>query len=389
MRIALCTDLYAPQVSGVADSVAGLAATLRAHGHAVRIYAPGDTATNDGAQADTRRFPAWDLPGSSGGLSLVLPLGLEHDLRAFRPDIIHSHTFSTIGFAAARAARRLGVPLVGTDHTFPADYLHYLKLDNRLCRHGAKALAARYYNRCAEVTAPSDSLLAELRDHGFVRPHRVISNPINTTLFQPLADKAALKHKHGLSRPAVLLFGRVAVEKDLTTALAAFARVADSADLVVVGDGPARPAFEAAVADRGLTTRLHMKGVRRGAELVEMINACDAFLISSRSETQSMTTLQSMACGLPVVAVEAGGLPEYVRHGETGLLFPPGDDAAAAAALSSLLGDPGLAAQLGERGRRSIAAYTPDAIAEAFLSLYRSVGPAADAPFPLADGHPC
>ena len=173
MRIALATDIYLPQISGVADSVDLLARTLLGRGHAVRIYAP----ELPGAEPDpiVLRRPAWALPGSGGGLALVAPFGVLGDLRRFGPDIIHTHSSSTIGLAAMVAARRLGRPLVGTDHTFPADYLHYVGLDYAPVRFAARKAAALYYNRCAYVTTPSRSLLSELEEHGLRRPAAVVS----------------------------------------------------------------------------------------------------------------------------------------------------------------------------------------------------------------------
>src|ERR1051325_1661067 len=117
MRIAIATDIYLPQLSGIADSIDSLANELRKAGHAVRLYAPRVGAADD--LFDVRRLPAWSLPGSAGGVQLVLPFGIVPDMRAFRADVIHVHMFGAVGWAGVYAGRRLGVPVVGTDHTFP------------------------------------------------------------------------------------------------------------------------------------------------------------------------------------------------------------------------------------------------------------------------------
>jgi len=373
MRIALVTDVYAPQVSGIADSVASLASQLRLQGHQVRVYAPGKKAAGD---IDVYRLPAWDVPGTAGGMSLVWSLGVFHDMAKFAPDVVHSHSFSTLGMAGLIAAWLLRVPMVGTDHTFPADYLHYLNMDKPLWRRTVRLFAAWYYNRCRAVTAPSDSMLAELRGHGLFRPHRVVSNPIVSDIFRPLSNRNALKQRHAIPPQAVLLFGRVALEKNLDVALSAFAHLARRRDvsLVVVGDGPAADMFRAAVAANGLSQRVIWKGLRRGVDLAEIINACDVYLITSHSETQSMTTLQAMACGVPVVAVRAGGLPEYVANGQTGLLVEPDDVPALAGALETILSSPDLAQKLALAARAKVAQYAPEIIAKTFFTLYRSAG---------------
>jgi glycosyltransferase involved in cell wall biosynthesis len=373
MRIALATDIYLPQISGVADSVDLLARTLLGRGHAVRIYAP----ELPGAAPDpiVRRLPAWVLPGSGGGLALVAPFGVLGDLRRFGPDIVHTHSFSTIGLAAMVAARRLGRPLVGTDHTFPADYLHYVGLDYAPVRFAARKAAALYYNRCAYVTTPSRSLLSELEDHGLCRPAAVVSNHIPAQIFRPLPQRAALRARLGLRRPTLLLFGRIAVEKNLDFALEVFARVCQTMDLdlVVVGDGPYRAGFEARLRARGLAAQVRMFGVLRGAPLVEAINACDVFLTTSQSETQSMTMLQAMACGLPVVAARAGGLVEYVEDGRSGFLVDPEDPQAFVPPILALLHDPDLRARMSRAALASTAAFDPETITARFEEIYRGL----------------
>jgi 1,2-diacylglycerol 3-alpha-glucosyltransferase len=373
MRIAVATDIYLPQLSGVADSIDLLARTLLARGHTVQIYAPDVP----GATPDARvlRRPAWSVPGSGGGLMLVSPFGLPAGLRRFRPDIVHAHTFSTVGLAAAAAARRLRIPLVGTDHTFPADYLHYLRLDYRPFRNTVRRLSALYYNRCAFVTGPSRSILTELRAYGLSRPSGVISNPIPGDLFHPLDGRAELRARLGLRGRAILIFGRIAVEKNLGLALDVVARVAaeTEAELVVIGDGPYRSAFEARAAALGLGDRTRMLGVLRGAPLVEAINACDAFLTTSLSETQSMAMLQAMACALPVVAVEAGGLGEYVHDGISGFLVDPADPRGLARRLLELLGDAERARAMGRAAAQTARRFDPGAITARFEKVYASV----------------
>ncbi len=373
MRIALATDIYLPQISGVADSVDLLARTLLGRGHAVRIYAP----ELPGAEPDpiVLRRPAWALPGSGGGLALVAPFGVLRDLRRFGPDIVHTHSCSTIGLAAMVAARRLGRPLVGTDHTFPADYLHYVGLDYAPVRFAARKAAALYYNRCAYVTTPSRSLLSELEEHGLCRPAAVVSNHIPAQIFRPLPQRAELKARLGLRRPTLLLFGRIAVEKNLDFALDVFARVcgAMDLDLAVVGDGPYRAGFESRVRAHDLAARVRMFGVLRGAPLVEAINACDVFLTTSWSETQSMTMVQAMACGLPVVAARAGGLVEYVEDGRTGFLVDPEDPQSFVPPILALFHDPDLRARMSRAALASTAAFDPETITARFEEIYRGL----------------
>lgn len=371
MRIAICTDQYLPLLSGVADSIATLKDELKKRGHEVRIYAPATPGYV--RDPDILRIRQIAIPGSAQALMIAIPLGILKDLRAFKPDIIHTHSTGIIGLRGALAARKLKVPLVGTSHTLPAYYLHYFKLDNALGRYLIRSYTAAYFDFCTIVSAPSSMMIDELKAYGMRKPARTISNQIRTDLFVPFADKHDWKRAHAILPKAVLLFGRIAKEKNVEEALDVFeevVRLSAETQLVVVGDGPYRPQFQASVRKRALSENVKDLGARHGEDLVQIINACDVFLITSESETQSMTTLQAMACGLPVVAVRAGALPEYVRNGDNGFVCEPQDIKTLAQRIRDLLSDPALAHRLGEEGHKTALRYSPSTIVAAFERMY-------------------
>lgn len=370
MKVAISTDQYLPLLSGLVDSVETLAQELRRQGHQARIYAPD----MPGAAPDTNvyRFPAWAIPGSKGGAFFSLPLGAMRDIRAFKPDVIHTHLFGGAGLFAWYAARHLRVPLVGTDHTFPADYLYGLNFPP--FPYLARKYAAWFYGRCDFVTTPSERMLEELRVYGMKRPAKLISNPIPHS-FRPLPHKSELKKKFSIGGHAILVFGRIAAEKNLHAALDVFAEVASNSDshLVFLGDGPARDELEHRVRNQSHAERIHFLGALRGEPLVEAINACDVLLITSTSENQPMTLLQAQACGLPAVVAQAGGLPEYVWDDVSGYVVPPSETKIFADRLLKLLQDPLLIKNFGEAGRGSVAQYSPEQVARRFLDVYESL----------------
>ena len=369
MRIAICTDQYLPLLSGLVDSVDTLATELRRQGHEVRIYTTG----MKGAATDecVFRFPTWYVPGSGNSISVSFPFGAMRNIRVFKPDVIHAHLFGSAGLFAWYAARRLGVPFVGTDHTFPADYLHYIKLDFPPFPYLARAYAAWFYGRCDLVTTPSERLLKELRMYGLRVSTRLISNPIPHE-FRPLPNKADLKKKFCIDGQAVAIFGRIAQEKNLDAALDVFVDIAprSNAELIFIGDGPYRAQLEHRVRNQAFSERVRFLGTLRGALLVEAINACDLLLITSTSENQPMTLLQAMACELPVVAANAGGLPEYIWNDVSGYVVLPGDTKGFADRILSVLNDPRRAADFGAAAKESVAPYAPEAIAGQFLEVY-------------------
>jgi len=370
MKIAFCTDFYFPQLSGVADSIGITSRQLKKQGHSVRIYTPRVGGVS--AQADVAYFPARVFPGTQGNFMITLPFGVMDDMRVFNPEVIHTHTSSPVGMFALYAHHKLHVPLIGTEHSMLAAYLPYVKLDYALFRFLARKYESWFFNHCTYVTAPGGSILDELKAHGMKAPAGVISNPIPTDLFRPLANRPNLKQKWGVGKPTILLFGRIAVEKNLDFALGVIADVRRQCDagVVVIGEGPYRKTLEQKVKEKGLEGRVQFMGILRGEELVEAINTADLYLITSASDTQSLTTLQAMACGLPVVGANAGGLPEYIQDGVTGFVVDLSERAAFTEHVVRLLQDPKLAVTFGATGRESVMKFSPEAIAKKFEVVY-------------------
>jgi len=215
-------------------------------------------------------------------------------------------------------------------------------------------------------------MINELRAYSMHMPAEVISNSINLNLFRPLKNRLALKKKYDIRKKAVLIFGRIAVEKNLDFALDIFADVLQQADaeLIVVGEGPYKYTLEQKVREKRITQAVHFFGLLRDESLVEAMNAADVYLITSTSETQSMTTIQAMACGLPVVGANAGGLPEYIQDNKTGFIVNPGKKLVFVKKIIHLLTDENLAQKFGDAGRHSVMAFSPEQITKKFEIIY-------------------
>ncbi|MBI2023872.1 glycosyltransferase [Candidatus Giovannonibacteria bacterium] len=364
MKIAICTDIYLPQLSGVADSIYILSGNLKKNGHEVRIYAPN--LKNAEKDPDIFRVPSFSVPGSQNSLLFAFPFGMEKDLELFTPDILHIHTFSTIGIKAVKIAKKLNKPILGTDHTFPADFLPYIKMDFNFLRTYVKKIASKHYNNAELVTAPSQSMLDELIEFGLTKPTRVISNAIDSNFFRPPDNKNE-------TGKTIIVFGRLAPEKNLNTAMDAYLEIIKShpdAKLVFIGEGPYRKELEKKIKQLGLENKIKLLGALQGDRLVKAVNSGDILLITSTSDTQSMTTLQAMACELPVVAARAGGLPEYVENDVTGFLVEPKNIAGFAQKIVLLLENPNLRKKLGEEGRKKVLQYSPENITKKFEEAY-------------------
>ncbi len=360
MKIAMFSDSFYPELGGIQDSILSLARELGARGHTVRCYAPRPiprdfeiaglpVAEIDlGPNVRIERVHSFPVKSPTKQSRLVFPTGtLTASLKLFAPDIIHTHTFFGLGLEARLAARRLKIPLVGTNHWAIAAFDNYFPHFEKSFQKYALKFVSWYYNACAVVTAPSESVFTEMVKNNFDRPYEVISNPIDTAVFQPVdaAQKNILKQRLGLSQQTLVYAGRLAVEKKIDVVIRALALVKKSFPevmLAIAGHGSDRARLEALVIELDVSHNVKFFGTLDKSHLAELYQASDIFTIASCSETQSMVLLQAAATGLPAVGVRSRGLAEYIRP-ESGLLAEPDDATEFAAHCTKLLQDQSLA----------------------------------------------
>jgi glycogen synthase len=152
---------------------------------------------------------------------------------------------------------------------------------------------------------------------------------------------------------------------------------AAGAQLLVVGDGPDRPALARRVQRFG--SRVHFTGFVPHVQVPAVLRHVDMFVLPSLYEDLSSALIEAMAAGLPVVATRVGGTADLVHDGVNGLLVAPRDPAALAAAISRVLADPAAAARLAAAARRTADAYAWPGLARKVLQVYRRVtGPGHD-----------
>ena len=197
------------------------------------------------------------------------------------------------------------------------------------------------------------------RQKGYSGPSAVVPNAVDCTLFQPRppAEKAALRAELGLGRPSDFVagyVGRLVPEKGLADALHALALLPEAFRLVLVGDGPFRPALEDLARSLSLAGRVQLTGPVPLPALPGYMNALDCLVLPSRTtatwkEQFGRVLIEAGACGLPVVGSDSGAIPEVI--GGAGLTFPEGGSAALAACLQSLNDDPEQRAQYGRVGQ--------------------------------------
>jgi glycosyltransferase involved in cell wall biosynthesis len=288
-------------------------------------------------------------------------------IRRERVNLVHAHLF-TMNLNACVAARLARVPFIATYHGLGDLQGARRRLVNRVIGR----LASR-------VVAVSDFLRGELVNACGVAASRVVTIHNGIALDQFLSDngpqRRAIREELGVADAWVVgAVGGLRAVKGHLFLVEAVARLAESAPdacLLLVGEGPLRGQLEARAADLGIAGRVRFMGFRD--DVPRILAALDCFALPSLSEGLSVATIEAMAAGLPVVVTASGGPSDLVRHGETGLMVPPGDASALSAAIAAIRGDPDLARRLGAAARRKAEAFDVRSMLQKYERLYREV----------------
>ncbi|MCW3043390.1 MAG: glycosyltransferase [Actinobacteria bacterium] len=302
-------------------------------------------------------------------------------MRASRPDVVHTHT-TTAGGLGRIAARRAKVPV--TVHTFHGHVLSgYLSgPQTRALTAAERALAKRTDALVSVSTRVRDELLAL----GIGRPEQWRVVPLGLELGELLggpAERSASRAALGLppEAPLVGIVGRLAAIKDHGTFLAMAARLAAArtdVSFVVAGDGSLRGSLEAE-AKSLLGNRIRFLGW--ATDLPVLYGALDVVVLTSRNEGTPVALIEAGAAGRPVVATDVGGVAEVVRDGASGFVVPPGDAAALAARVGTLLDDPEAARAMGLAGREWVRArFGSERLVDDLTALYGELTDARGAP---------
>ena len=346
MHIAFFTNYYHPVVNGVVRSVASFRETLMKQGHNVFVFAQSDGSYKD-SEPFIFRYPSLLLP--LGEISAALPVSpfVDQLLPALKLDVIHTHHPILLGQTAARKAAELGLPLVFTFHTKYWDYTHYVPFPQEVIQEFLKNAVHKwlkdFMQKCQHIIIPSESLKDFLvKEYGLDAHYTVIPTGTNLEPFLS-ADGDLIRKEQGWQDETVLIsVGRLAPEKNWETLLRAFAIVYPKhADLrlVLIGDGPSRESLQSLADQLGVAERMTFLGSIPFGEVPSYLKAADLFSFASVTETQGLVTIEAMAAGLPVVAVDGSGTRDIVEHGKQGYLVENDADALAKG-LDELLSDP-------------------------------------------------
>ncbi len=333
MKIAIFTETYLPYINGVVTHVKALKDGLEKLGNQVLIVTADVDAKHHYTKEGILHCPAKYSKKFYGyGLAAPLSSNRLRLLREFDPDVIHIHQEFGIGFSGMIAARKLNKPLVYTLHTMYDDYLYYvaprpfIPLMKRISHRYAHFLATK----SAALTGPSKKVEEFFRECGIDKDVNVVPNPVELDMFDPEKVSAEQKHafreKFGIAEDEMLacFCGRLGKEKSVDVLLNYWAetyRPEDNMKLFIIGEGPAKDDLMDQANSLNIKDSVVFAGKVMHPDLPPYYACCDCYVTASLSDTNSISMLEGMAMGLPVLQLYDELNKDQVVEGVNGFVF--------------------------------------------------------------------
>jgi len=354
MKILIASDLHYPTINGVATFSRNLARGLADRGHEVLVIAPSQAGKRckevDGnhviIRTDSVPFPFYQ----NFRISLNPGREIKKIINDFDPDVIHIQMLLGIGQATMKYGNKYGIPIVSTNHAMPENLMDNLRLlapVSRPINYMLKTYGARFHSKADFITMPTQSAIEMFGTEKITAPMGAVSNGIDLSRFKPGKGSKDLYERFGLpaDQPIITYIGRVDAEKHLPVLMRAFVRVKSimpHAHLLIVGDGTDRTNLENLAHEVGVRRDVTFTGRVSDEDLRALHQVGSVYCMPSPAELQSIATLEAMASGMPIVAVDAGALRELCQNERNGYLTEQDDDEAIAEGILRILQDNGL-----------------------------------------------
>jgi glycosyltransferase involved in cell wall biosynthesis len=364
MKILLVSESYWPNADGGALFERRLALGLIGRGNEVVVWAPATGfkgyLEQDGPYTIHRERAVTFFANTKYKVSFWPFWHARKLLLEVKPDVVHVHNMYLLGFATIFWAKRLGIPVVSTNHFMAENATMNLKWLNggigKPLFDFANKVAWKEIiwalNKADYVTTPTPTALDIIVSRGLKPPSEAISNGIDLGEFKPGLDTSELVKQYGVrvDVPVVLYVGRLDGEKRVDLIVRAFAEVLKKqpAQLVLAGYGKWMDSLKKLAVELGVEKDVVFTGYLDEALKPGLYNACSVFVIASPAELQSIVTLEAMATAKPVIAVDIAALSELCHDGENGFLFPADDFMALSSKVETIISDPALAKKFGD-----------------------------------------
>ena len=381
MRILMISDVYFPRINGVSTSIQTFRRGLHAAGHETILIAPEYPGAAPDTEPDILRVPSRGVPRDPEDRAMKLGAirALRPQLEKLEPDLVHIQTPFIAHYQGTALARALRVPVIETYHTYFEEYLHhYVPLMPRaVMRFVARRFTVSQCNVLDSLVVPSRAMEQALLDYGVQCPMHIIPTGMEMDRFAS-GDGQRFRAQLGIApgQPVLVHVGRIAHEKNIEFLFRTFEIVVRSkpgAVFVVAGEGPALTSCKAYVRTLGLAQQVRFVGyLSRERELLDCYRAGDLFVFSSKTETQGLVLLESLALGVPVVSTAHMGTADIVNP-QRGAHLAPDDEAEFANIVVRLLDDAPRRAAMSAEARAYAATWSATAMADRLAGLYSAV----------------
>ncbi|MDQ1129112.1 GDSL-type esterase/lipase family protein [Microbacterium sp. SORGH_AS_0888] len=361
MRVALIAESYLPHMNGVTNSVLHVLRHLAENGHEALVIAPRSAGAEPDVGARTALLTSLPFPSYPQVRVVFARVArIAGILREFGPDVVHLASPFVLGWQGVLAADVLRIPSVAIYQTDVVAYTERYGLPRATSL--AAAHVGRLHRRATLTLAPSAASVAQLERLGVDRVRRW-GRGVDGDLFHPDRRDEAWRRAVAPGERIVGYVGRLAPEKQVEDL--AVLQELPGTRLVIVGDGPSRPALEQAM------PRALFLGHLSGAALAGALASFDVFVHPGESETFGQTIQEAHASGVPVVATGRGGPVDLVRSSVDGWLYRPGDLGDLRDRVSDLLGDDAKRAAFAAASRAAVAGRTWRALCAELVDRYR------------------
>ena len=403
MRIVIATGVYYPMTNGVATFSHNLATGLARKGHEVLVLCPSFEGKKHIVQEGNltvqyisahrmalypdqiHKVPKKQLFYKKGAWVSFRPYHeIKAILRKFKPDVIHVQTPELIGFSAIYYAKRRKIPLVITGHNYPDTVTGQFKM-LKFAKRPLDAIVTRFFIDFQKhgdyTTMPTELAIRNLildRHQKYNAPIEAISNGIDLKAFRPGKPSVELYKKYRVpsNKPAVIYVGRVDPEKNIAMVLKAFANVVQKVPesiLIVVGDGTDLANLKKLAQKLKIAPQVYFLGRVLLPELAEVYKMGKVFATGSEMETQGIVLIEAAATGLPLVAVDKGGVADICQNNFNGFLGEAGNTNEMAQNIIKLLTDAKLYKKFAQNSLKVAQKHDLEATLTRFIEIYQKL----------------
>jgi glycosyltransferase involved in cell wall biosynthesis len=382
MKILFVSDSYYPHINGVYYFVCRIGPLLQEKGHEVAVIAPSESIFSSQKKIDgldvygLPSLPVLNYPSIRLPIPLLLKSRINRIIQSFKPDIIHIQDHFFISKVVVQINRELKIPIIGTNHFMPENLIVFFRginLKQRFENFLWKGFS-RVFNQVNLVTTPTETGAQLIRPKLKVDVI-AISSGISLERFNPWGDIREIKEKYAIpDKPVLLYVGRLDPEKHVEEILQAVALAVKKIDFrfVIVGKGTRKTALEKLTHHLGISDKVIFTGFVPEAELPYFYKLSRCFIIASIAELLSLVTLQAMASGLPIIAVNASALSELVKDRVNGYLYKEGDIPAIIQYIEDIIARDDLYRKMSEKSLELVQQHDIYKTLESFEKLYKS-----------------